>query len=236
MVSPFILFGSDHITVLMLTVMIPIILWGMARRSKRAAHGIAAGLAIVLLINHLIYFSYICIQNTVPWVHRFPMELCDWLTYFAIAALLTRKQFFYELTFFWGFAGTLQATVTPDIEFGFPNYRFIYFFITHSGILVAALFLTLTFKLRPYPKSLIRAFGWLQAYLFFGIIVNNFFGTNFGYLCYKPANPTLLDKLGPWPWYVVFMELITLLSFGIYYLPFFVYDSFKRRFNQELAS
>jgi uncharacterized membrane protein YwaF len=38
--------------------------------------------------------------------------------------------------------------------------------------------------------------------------VNARFGTNYMYLRAKPEAPTLLDLLGPWPWYVLGGEIV----------------------------
>jgi uncharacterized membrane protein YwaF len=50
--------------------------------------------------------------------------------------------------------------------------------------------------------------------------VNVAFGTNYMYLLRKPSAPTLLDHLGPWPWYLAGAELVGLLLFLLLYLPF----------------
>jgi uncharacterized membrane protein YwaF len=40
----------------------------------------------------------------------------------------------------------------------------------------------------------------------------------------KPATPSLLDLLPPWPYYIPYMELLGLVSCLLLYLPFVLID------------
>jgi uncharacterized membrane protein YwaF len=83
--------------------------------------------------------------------------------------------------------------------------------------------------MRPWPKSLLHIFLWSQVYLVAAATFNWLFATNYGYLCAKPAHPSLLDYLGPWPFYILGTELLAAVSFLIYYSPFFVADRFRNK-------
>lgn len=47
---------------------------------------------------------------------------------------------------------------------------------------------------------------------------------NYLFICHKPPTPSLIDALGPWPWYVLSLEGVGLAFFVIYYLPFGIGD------------
>ena len=53
------------------------------------------------------------------------------------------------------------------------------------------------------------------------------FGWDYGYLCQKPLRPSLLDYLGHWPWYLVWLEVVALAIFFILLLPWLLLDRLK---------
>lgn len=140
------------------------------------------------------------------------------------AILLLNKRFaLFEFTYFVGVGSALQAMLTPDISlYTFPHYRYIHFFVSHGGTVIANLFMVFVEGYRPAGKSIWKAFLWLNGYTLLIFIVNFLIEGNYMYISEKPVNPSLIDYLGPWPWYILSLEVITFLTFLILYLPFWV--------------
>ena len=152
-----------------------------------------------------------------------PGHLCDLASILAGFALLTRRPLLCELTYFWGLAATIQGLLTPAIQIGFPSAPFVMFFVQHFAIVAAALYLPTVDGWRPgspWWRSPGRAFLWANVYLVFAMALNAWLGTNFAFAAHKPVNPSLLDHLGPWPWYLLAMEALALLFFSLLALPF----------------
>jgi hypothetical integral membrane protein (TIGR02206 family) len=152
-----------------------------------------------------------------------PLHLCDIAAIVAGFALLTRRRTLCELTYFWGLAASIQGIVTPAVGYGFPHPVFITFFWHHFAIVGAALFLPLGLgwrPRRPLGRTVIRVFLWSEVYLLTMIPINFLLGTNFGFLARKPDNPSLLDHLGPWPWYLLSLQLVGLALLSLIALPF----------------
>ena len=151
-----------------------------------------------------------------------PFHLCDIAAITAGFALLTRNRLLCTLTYFWGLAATFQALLTPAISVGFPEWAFITFFVQHFAIVAAALHLAIVEGWRPkYPvwKSPLEVYGWSIAYLLFAMTVNRVLGTNFGFASRPPDNPSLIDHLGPWPWYLFSMQAIAVCVYFLLALP-----------------
>jgi hypothetical integral membrane protein (TIGR02206 family) len=224
----FTLFGPSHLMVLFLTGFLPAVLIILARSrgGERRVRPIAWTLAAVLVLNQVALFAFAVRWGVVQ--EHLPFQLCDWATFTCAAALVWRHRLAYELSYFWGLAGTVQAVLTPDLAEDFPHPGFFVFHIAHSGILVAVFFLTLGMGMRPSLRSIGRAFLWLQVYAAATFLLNLLLDANYGYLLRKPARPSLLDWLGPWPWYIVSLEVLALLLFFLYYAPFAVADRLRR--------
>lgn len=230
-------YGTAHLVVLAITFLLPILLvaWAKTRKNHIDPVAIASVLALILLLNKVAVLTYTTLYNAeaVPWTQRFPMHLCDWVSFIAAAALITRHKLMFELSYFWGLAGTFQGVITPDLPYGYPHFYFFTFNISHSGIVIAVLYMVFATDLRPHWGSLIRAALWLQFYLICTLYVNWLLGENYGYLSAKPVNPSLLDYMGPWPWYIGVLEVVAMIFFVILYLPWAIRDQW---FSQETES
>lgn len=220
------LFGPSHLTVLALIACTAagFSVWANWDDSGRTGRVIAWLLAGVLLAERAALVIWVAQTGQLVWTEMLPMHLCDWAVFAVVLALLFRWRVAYVLAFFWGLAGTVQALLTPDLAYDFPDFRFITFFAAHGTIVIGVLFLTFTTDLRPRGRDLWIAFGALNVYALCAGMVNLLTGANYGYLRAKPAHGSLMDYLGPWPIYIICLEALALVSFALCYLPFWLKD------------
>jgi hypothetical integral membrane protein (TIGR02206 family) len=61
---------------------------------------------------------------------------------------------------------------------------------------------------------------WSWGYMFVAFGVNALLDTNYGYMNGKPEAASLLDHLGPWPWYLLSLQGVAFVFFGLLLLPF----------------
>jgi hypothetical integral membrane protein (TIGR02206 family) len=219
---PFVAFGADHLAALVLTGAAAAGVVALVRRAPegRRARTVRASLAALLLAGAGAHLLATAAEGTLSALDFVPLHLCDFLIFLSAFALVTRNAAASELVYFWTGAGTLLATITPDVAYGFPDRRCLTFFGLHGAVLVAAAALTFGFGLGPRPGGVGRALLWTNAYAAVAATANMLLDTNYMFLRAKPEAPTLLDALGPWPSYLLACEALAAALFAVLYLPF----------------
>lgn len=225
-------FGLAHLVVILLTIALPFVLAAFARKSRwpRSERVIARLIALLLGINYVGYAIYLWAIGETSWEKSLPLQLCDWAMIAIIVAFLTGRERWLEVAYFWGIGGTVQAILTPDLRYAFPDIRFVSFFVGHCGIVIGIAFLMIVRGFRPHFSSIWRTFAWTEVYFVITVIVDLITGENYGYLLHKPQAASLLSFLSDkWVIYVLQMHLLALVFFMVLYVPFALYDLFKGR-------
>ncbi len=220
---PFHPFSREHLVTVLIGAVAVAFLLAAGRRGGRSRLLATALLAFLNLSAYpLNLAAWLSLGKPIPLDNLLPFHLCDIAAITAGFALLTRRPLLCALTYFWGLAATVQALLTPAISVGFPAWAFITFFVQHFAIVAAALYLPLIEGWRPKQplwKGPLEVYGWSVAYLVFALAVNSALLTNFGFASRPPDNPSLIDHLGPWPWYLFSMQAIAVILYLLLALP-----------------
>jgi len=224
--NPFVLFGPAHLTALGIVVLVNLSLLIVRRSSNQRLHTfIRYTLAGVLVLNRIALHAWlICYdQWSIQW--NLPLHLCSIFVWLSAYMLITKNYAVFEFAYFLGIGGALQPLLTPDTGiYGFPHFYAIQFFISHGGIVTAGVYLAVVEGYRPHWSSIKKVFIWGNIYLLFVTIINLLINSNYLYTLHKPHSVTLLDFLGPWPWYLINAEIIALIIFLILYSPYLISD------------
>jgi hypothetical integral membrane protein (TIGR02206 family) len=224
---PFHAYGIGHLTVIFLTIVLPFLLALIVHRTKSRflERSIAFSISALLLINYVAYLIVARRFGVTSWQRTLPMQLCDWAMVVIIVALWTGNRRWLEVAYFWGIGGTLQAIITPNLAFGFPDLRFISFFVAHSGIIIGIVFLMLIYGFRPRPIGILRTFAWTELYFVVTFALDLLTGENYGFLLHKPEAFSLLSFLSDWrPLYLLQFHGLAFLFFCTLYAPFAIVD------------
>ena len=217
-------FTSEHLIPCAIGALITIgILW-WGRRNELSQR-ITTALLVFFNLSAYAYsqVAWLSLDGPIALDNSIPLHLCDLSAFIAGFALITRKPLLCTLTFCWGLAATAQALITPALGEGFPSLPYFTFFLHHFSIVAAALYLPIVLGWRPQSprwRTPLIALGCGIIYQIFSLIINAILDTNFGFTMHKPSNPSLLDQLGPWPWYLMAMWPMAFLLFFLLCLPF----------------
>jgi len=225
-------YGLSHVTVIFLTVGLPFFLAFVVHRtrSRLLERSICFSISALLLINYVAYLIVARRFGVTVWYKALPLQLCDWAMFVIMVALWTGNRRWLELAYFWGIGGTLQAILTPNLRYGFPDLRFISFFVAHSGIIIGIVFLMLVYGFRPGAKGVLRTFLFTEVYFVVAFTVDLITGENYGFLLHKPEAASLLSLLSDWrPLYLLEFHALALAFFSLLYAPFGLVDVLRRQ-------
>lgn len=219
----FVIGGVDHLAAVLVTAAVAsgLVAWARRRPKSRALRLLEVGLAMLLVGVWPTIVLVAWRQGWLTWEVALPLHWCNVAAGIAALGLLLRHQRLAELAWFWGLAGTTHGLLTPVmLGQGFPSTWYFVYFIGHSGVIIAALHLVLGRGLVPTRGAVWRVFGWAQVYLLVAWLANTLIGSNFAFLAGKPAEGSLLDHLGPWPYYILVFQALGLTMFWLLHLPF----------------
>jgi len=213
-------YGTSHIAALILTAFFVGFIVAAGRRlSGRGADVLLSLLIILVILSGMgLKFGY----NWYNGKPSYPMQLCDWAALLMVYVLIFPGKRVFEPAYFWGLGGTFQALITPDVKLDFPDIKFFTFFLLHCGVVAGVFYAIFVKRLAVSKGGVKRVFIISQLYLVAALFVNYLTGSNYGYLSKKPSSASLLDFLGPWPYYIIGIEIIGLLLFLILYVPFYI--------------
>jgi hypothetical integral membrane protein (TIGR02206 family) len=199
------------------------------RFHPRARTIIRWSVAVFLILNELAWHLYNIRAGTWTVRDMLPLHICSVMVFASAILLITKSYRLYEFQYFLGIAAASQVLFTPEGgAYPFPGFHFFQTFLSHGMIIFSALYMTFVEGFRPTAKSLLRVAVGMNLYMLAVGLINIPLGSNYLFLMDKPPIPSLLDFLGPWPWYILGMEAVGAVFCILLYLPFPTADLRRR--------
>lgn len=230
----FVLFGPAHLIGLAVVAASCLGVWAARGQfSPRSQRAIRWGLCALIYLCEGSWQVWMLLTGQWTVQGMLPLWLCSVTSWTMPLLLIVRSRRYYEWAYFMGIIGASMALLTPDLmAYGFPHYRFIEFFTLHGAVIVAVVYMTVVEGFRPEWRSLARVAVLANLYWVFCAVVNRLIGSNYLYTQGKLPTPSLLDVLGPYPWYLLSMEGLGILLCLLLYLPFALQDRRRTRSAQ----
>ena len=172
----------------------------------------------LLLLSEISYQIWAITSGVWSFQGHVPLHLCGIASITAMIGLLTFNKTWIRISFFIGILPAFLALITPELPYDYQHYRFWKFFIHHTAIPVACLFLALSKPSVITLRSVFFVYFLLILYaLIIGFIINPITGANYLYLAQLPTASTPLSFFGDGIWYYLNLGLAALAIFLLQY-------------------
>ena len=152
------------------------------------------------------------------------LHMCGFSLFLTSYALWKKSQAAFELAYFWGLAGALQAILTPDpTRWPYGDISIFWNFLSHGIIILNVVWLVWVDGMRCRKGSFLNAFLITNGVMFIMGYVNMILGkgANYWFLCAKPGGDSPF-LIGEWPYYLFTFELVAFSMMGLTYLPMWI--------------
>jgi len=206
------MFSLSHSIILFLLALTTFLIFIYRKQWSRAnGRKLEIGLAFFLIVLETVYQFWMLHNGLWKAGRSLPLELCNIGLILCILLLLTNKKIFFELLFFIAIFGATQAILTPALTYDFPHFRFFHFFFTHMAIIWVALYFLWVRGFELTFQSVLKLLTFINILLPVILYMNRAYNGNYWFLRHKPENPSLLDLLGPYPFYIFTLEGLLLI-------------------------
>ena len=216
-------FSFEHnsylLGLLLMWIILPLI--GKKFLSKDLQRNVVFILIAVTLLQELLHYFFKINLNTFDIAQDLSLHMCGISVFISCYALYTKNQAAFELSFFWGLAGALQAVLTPDpTRFHFGYISTFWSFLSHGIIIMNVFWLIFVDNMRCRKNSLLNTILVTNGAIFIIGIINSAIGNgaNYWFICEKPSGDSPF-LIGEWPYYLFTFQLAGILFMSLIYLP-----------------
>lgn len=160
----------------------------------------------VILVYQMWYTAWYLMPWRFEWRVSLPLQLCDLAAFVAGLAMVTSWRPWRSILYFWGLGLSTQAFFTPTLQFGVLHIKFWMFWIGHTMIVGSAVYDVVVGGYRPRWRDLwfvlAATYALCLTMFYLDVLMTDLVGSPISYWYIgpsKPENPTVIDKLGPWP-------------------------------------
>ncbi len=220
------LYGNAHLNYIYLMSLswIAVPLLSIKYLTKTYQRNLAITLALLTLGVEIVDDFYRFLDPNMGWLisRDLPLHMCGLSVIATSWVLIKKNQLVFELCYFWGLGGALQAIFTPDSTNIISHFYLFAFMATHGLIVLNISYLIFVYGMVLRKWALLRAIIITELILVVMYIINLILDSNYFYLLEKPVvdNPFVF---GEWPFYLINMQIAAIFILGLINLPMLIY-------------
>lgn len=199
-----------------------VILFARYKLSHDERVALGTWLAAIPAISVLLRMVFTYMDGTFTIQEELPLQLCRSLALAFPFVIYYQSTKWFGIFYFFAIVGTLQALLTPDLPLSAPHHSYWTYWTLHCILIVMPIYCIVNFNWKVTKRDFWNAIIVVNLYSLFTGVINFLIGSNYFYTHHKPPGPTLLDFLGPWPWYIIAVEGLAVGLFFLAGLPFWI--------------
>lgn len=197
-------------------------------------------LAFILIVSEMSYYwRLIAIPALQPNpIDHLPITVCGWVAVLASYMVIGKSQTLFDLSYFWTFAGSTFALLTPTVitYTGPTRFRYYQFWAEHLFSYIAIFYMIFVHNMRPNKRSFVRAYIGIAILAAIAYFANRLLGpgANYLFMARPEDTPSILDFL-PSNFALrlfVMVSAITVL-FVLSYIPWYIKDKKVKKAAQH---
>ena len=162
-------------------------------------------------------------------IDHLPITVCGWSIVFCSYMVVGKSQSLFDISYFWVFAGTIFALITPTVitYTGPTRYRFYQFWLEHTMGYISIFDMIFVHKMRPTIKSAIKSYSVLATLAVVAYSAKRILGpgANYLFMARPEDTPSILDILPPiFAVRILIMAAAVTTLFVVAYIPWYVID------------
>lgn len=229
----FTLFSAAHIIPIVVMIMLICLIYRYKEKLRDTQLDIYLRyiLAFSLIVSEMSYYWRLVgnpILGPNP-VEHLPIAVCGWIAIFCSYMVIGKTQTLFDIVYFWLFAGSVFALLTPTVitYTGPTRFRYYQFWLEHTLTFVSVFYMIFVHKMRPTIKSMFKSYFALIILCIIAYNANQLIGNgaNYLYMARPEAAPSILDILpANFILRLCIMAAAITALFGVSYLPWYFKD------------
>ncbi|MBQ7309539.1 MAG: TIGR02206 family membrane protein [Clostridia bacterium] len=234
----FVSFGFAHFAPILLMVALIVLIYLHRDRLRESKYdgAIRYTMAFVMIVAEMSYFWRLVGVPSLganP-IDHLPITVCGWAIIFGSYMVIGKSQTLFDIVYFWVFAGTIFALITPTVitYAGPTRFRYYQFWLEHTMGYVAIFYMVFVHRMRPTFRSAVKAYVSLAVLAVVAYFSNRMLGpgANYLFMARPEDTPSILDILPPnFVLRLFVMASVITLLFALSYLPWYLKDRKEKR-------
>lgn len=193
------------------------------RISRRTKQIIIMSLAGILAISEISDKIYVYVHLGWHW-DMLSLHLCSISAILGVYLVFFKQnRVLFGIWFFWSLQGAFQALLQPTVTVGTEYFKYWQFFTHHTLLIILPIAFIYFNNWIPRFKDVIRSYLWLVVVSIPVMVFNTFTGMGYMFISLghdaRPTTGSILDYLGPFPYYLITLTALAFVLLYITYLP-----------------